>query len=117
MNSEKNNFLSLFILLNNFIFASLATFYGYVIIDRQVLNPKTAFVTLFLFEQLRFAVYKIPKLIMFTWTTLISMRRILSFLNESEREVIDVEEFKDEVNEFVGKNKNLQKKTSNSLFF
>lgn len=83
--------------------ASLATFYGYVIIDGQILTPKTAFVTLFLFDLIRFSVYKLPQLVTSTVTTLISMRRVLKFLNEPEREVIEVDEFNNEVNEFVRK--------------
>jgi hypothetical protein len=82
--------------------ATLATFYGYVIIDEQVLTPKTAFVTLFLFDLIRFSVYKLPQLVTSTVTTLISMRRVLKFLNESEREEIIVDEFKNGVDEFIG---------------
>jgi hypothetical protein len=36
-------------------------------------------------------------------TTLISLRRILNFLNESEREESIVSEFKDGEDEFIGK--------------
>lgn len=83
--------------------ASIVTFYGYIVIDGQILTPKTAFVTLYLFDLIRLSVYLLPRLVISTVTTSVSMRRVLKFLNEPEREIINVEEFKDEVDEFLGK--------------
>jgi hypothetical protein len=82
--------------------ASLATFYGYSIIDNKKLSPKTAFVTLFLFDLIRVCVYRIPQFVSSAVTTFISIRRIFKFLNESEREEQIIEDFRSEVDEFIG---------------
>lgn len=82
--------------------ALLITLYGYVVVDGERLTPKTAFVTLFLFNLIRFAVYKTPQLMQVVVTAMISLRRINKFLNESEREERQVRPMK-EGDEFVGK--------------
>jgi hypothetical protein len=56
------------------------------VIDGKQLTPKSAFVTLFLFDLIRYSIYKIPQLLTNIVTTLISLRRVNSFLNEPERE-------------------------------
>lgn len=82
--------------------ATLATLYGYIIIDGERLTPKSAFVTLFLFDLVSFSTYKIPHLIQDFVTSATSLRRINQFLNEPEREERQIEPMK-EGDEFVGK--------------
>jgi hypothetical protein len=82
--------------------ASLATLYGYVIRNGQILTPKSAFVVVFLFDLICFSVYRLPQLVTSAITTFISMRRVLNFLNQPEREEPILEEFKSGVDEFIG---------------
>ncbi|KAI6177791.1 Multidrug resistance-associated protein 1 isoform X1 [Aphelenchoides bicaudatus] len=81
--------------------AILVTFYGYAIVDGNHLTPKSAFVTIFLFDMIRYSIYRIPQLLANVVTTMISLRRVNKFLNEEEREERKLLPF-NEGDEFVG---------------
>ncbi|KAI6198949.1 Multidrug resistance-associated protein [Aphelenchoides besseyi] len=65
--------------------ATILTFYMYIIVDGNKLNPSSAFLTLFLFDNIRFATSQIPTIFVTAVTTLVSMRRVLKFLQSEER--------------------------------
>ncbi|KAI6220946.1 Multidrug resistance-associated protein 1 isoform X4 [Aphelenchoides fujianensis] len=67
------------------LLATLSTFYAFVVVDGNHLNPRSAFVTLFLFDQLRFATYKLPRMVMDAVKTIVSLKRVLKFLLAEER--------------------------------
>ena len=64
----------------------LVTFYAYLIIDGNRLTPRSAFVTLFLFDIIRYSLFKFPNFIVESVKALVSLRRVLRFLHEEERE-------------------------------
>jgi hypothetical protein len=69
------------------IAATVATFYGFVVVDGGQITPKTAFITLFLYDTVRVTINFLPQLFICTVTAFVSLRRLLKFLNQDERPV------------------------------
>ncbi|KAI6185629.1 Multidrug resistance-associated protein 1-like isoform X1 [Aphelenchoides besseyi] len=65
--------------------ATIVTFYLFVVVDGNQLNPRSAFMTIFLFDLVRFATFKFPRLFIGLVNTIVSMRRVLKFLQLEER--------------------------------
>ncbi|KAI6212882.1 hypothetical protein M3Y94_00082100 [Aphelenchoides besseyi] len=65
--------------------ATIVTFYLFVVVDGNQLNPRSAFMTMFLFDLVRFATFKFPRLFIGLVNTIVSMRRVLKFLQLEER--------------------------------
>jgi hypothetical protein len=49
------------------------------------MTPKVAFMTLFLFDTVRISINFLPELFISTATALVSLRRLMKFLNHEER--------------------------------
>ncbi|KAI6211800.1 Multidrug resistance-associated protein 1 isoform X4 [Aphelenchoides besseyi] len=67
------------------MFATIVTLYLFVVVDGNQLNPRSAFCTLFLFDIVRFATFKLPRMFISAVTTLVSLRRVVNFLQLEER--------------------------------
>ena len=66
------------------LLAAVVSFIGYIIIDGEQLTPQVAFITLMLFNLLRFSVYLLSNLAKEAINTRISLIRIQQFLAEPE---------------------------------
>uniref|UniRef100_A0A914YSW4 ABC transmembrane type-1 domain-containing protein n=1 Tax=Panagrolaimus superbus TaxID=310955 RepID=A0A914YSW4_9BILA len=66
------------------IFATIVSFIGYIIIQGHPLTPQVAFISLMLFNLMRFSIYSIPKLFQEVINARISLNRVQDFLLESE---------------------------------
>jgi hypothetical protein len=64
--------------------AIIMTFYGLVIDGRQM-SPEAAFVTLALYSTVCGAINFLPQLFISAATAVVSLRRLLTFLNQEER--------------------------------
>jgi hypothetical protein len=56
-------------------------------VDEGVLTPKLAFMTLFLYDTVRISVNFLPQLSSYTIMAIVSLHRLLKFLNQEERPV------------------------------
>lgn len=78
--------------------AVVATLAGYAILDGNRLTPRSAFITLFLFDLIRYSLFAVPHLIVVSVKSMISLRRILRFLHEEERAPSYIEALNDDDN-------------------
>ncbi|KAI6216879.1 Multidrug resistance-associated protein 1-like protein [Aphelenchoides fujianensis] len=69
--------------------ATLATFYFYLVVKENALDPATAFMVLFLFTLVRVSINFLPQLFSCTVNAYISMKRLVKFLNQEERPPVD----------------------------
>lgn len=69
------------------IAATVASFYGFIVLDGGQLSPKTAFMTLFLYDTVKTTINFMPQLFICTVTAFVSLNRLLKFLNQEERPV------------------------------
>ena len=68
------------------VLSTVSAFIGYVLIDGNPLTPQVAFVSLMLFNQLRFAIYSVPTLVHQAIKVTVSLKRLQKFLLEDEIE-------------------------------
>uniref|UniRef100_A0AC35G7U4 ABC transmembrane type-1 domain-containing protein n=1 Tax=Panagrolaimus sp. PS1159 TaxID=55785 RepID=A0AC35G7U4_9BILA len=66
------------------ILATIASFMGYIVIQGHPLTPEVAFLSLMLFNLIRFSVYRIPGLVREVLDARISLNRVQEFLLEPE---------------------------------
>ncbi|KAI6171038.1 Multidrug resistance-associated protein 1 isoform X5 [Aphelenchoides bicaudatus] len=67
------------------VVATVATFYGFVVVENGHMTPKIAFMTLFLFDSVRVSINFLPQLFISTVTAFVSMKRLMTFLGQEER--------------------------------
>jgi len=66
------------------ILATVISFVGYIVIDGRQLTPQVAFMSLMLFNLMRFSIYSLPDLVKDAINTRVSLLRIEDFLTEKE---------------------------------
>uniref|UniRef100_A0AC34GHH6 ABC transmembrane type-1 domain-containing protein n=1 Tax=Panagrolaimus sp. ES5 TaxID=591445 RepID=A0AC34GHH6_9BILA len=66
------------------ILATIVSFIGYIVIQGHPLTPQVAFLSLMLFNLMRFSVYRIPGLVQEVVNAKVSLNRVQEFLLEPE---------------------------------
>ncbi|KAI6237661.1 Multidrug resistance-associated protein 1 [Aphelenchoides besseyi] len=67
------------------IVATLATFYTFIVVEKMVLTPSIAFMTLFLYGTVRVSINFLPQLFTCIVTAFVSLKRLVEFFNMEER--------------------------------
>ncbi|KAI6199337.1 Multidrug resistance-associated protein 1 [Aphelenchoides besseyi] len=67
------------------IVATLSTFYTFTVVEKMVLTPSIAFMTLFLYGTVRVSINFLPQLFTCIVTAFVSLRRLVEFFNMEER--------------------------------
>ncbi|KAI6185496.1 Multidrug resistance-associated protein 1 [Aphelenchoides besseyi] len=65
--------------------ATLSTFYTFTVVEKMVLTPSIAFMTLFLYGTVRVSINFLPQLFTCIVTAFVSLRRLVEFFNMEER--------------------------------
>ncbi|KAH9475078.1 ABC transporter 7 [Psilocybe cubensis] len=70
------------------ILVILVTFYHFTVIQKQQLTPSIAFPSIIVFSTLKFALNSLPETFAKLMQSLVSLRRIATYLQSSERDVV-----------------------------
>uniref|UniRef100_A0A183BM78 ABC transmembrane type-1 domain-containing protein n=1 Tax=Globodera pallida TaxID=36090 RepID=A0A183BM78_GLOPA len=68
------------------LIATLASFFAYTILYDNTMRPDVAFVSLLFFGMLRFSISQVPQLLANSIRAMVSVRRVVKFLNEEEQQ-------------------------------